>query len=38
LGGIHYRFDITAGQALGRAAGSWARAFDQEKGLLSAIK
>ena len=37
-GRIHYRFDITAGQTLGRSVGAWARAYDQQKGLLSAIK
>jgi membrane-associated phospholipid phosphatase len=36
--GIHYRFDVVAGQALGRAVGRWARAYDQEKGLLSAVR
>jgi len=34
--GIHYRFDITAGQNLGNAVGQWAIARDQT-GLLAAI-
>jgi len=38
LAGIHYRFDINAGQTLGRSVGAWARAYDQQNGLLSAIK
>ena len=36
--GIHYRFDITAGQALGRAVGGWALEYDRERGLLSAVQ
>jgi hypothetical protein len=35
--GIHYRFDIIAGQALGRAAAAAALAYDQRDGLLAAI-
>jgi hypothetical protein len=27
-GGLHYRFDITAGQELGRRVGAWAIAHD----------
>jgi membrane-associated phospholipid phosphatase len=36
-GGIHYRFDIEAGQALGRSTAEWALAYDRERGLLSAV-
>jgi len=36
--GIHYRFDIVAGQALGRNVARWARAFDEQNGLLSAVR
>jgi membrane-associated phospholipid phosphatase len=36
--GIHYRFDITAGQTLGRSVARWARAFDEQNGLLSAVR
>lgn len=36
-GGIHYRFDIVAGQALGRSTAEWALAYDREHGLLSAV-
>ena len=36
--GLHYRFDITAGQILGRAVGRWAVAYDRENGLLSAVR
>ena len=35
--GIHYRFDVTAGQILGRAVGAQVLRFDRENGLLSAI-
>ena len=35
--GIHYRFDITAGQNLGRQVAGWAIARDESVGLLSAI-
>ncbi len=35
--GIHYRFDITAGQILGNSVGQWAIARDQQSGLLAAI-
>ena len=38
IGGIHYPFDITAGQALGRSVAGWAVAYDQQPGgLLRAI-
>jgi len=36
--GIHYRFDITAGQNLGRAVAGWAIGLDQSPGLLAAIR
>jgi membrane-associated phospholipid phosphatase len=35
--GIHYRFDIVAGQNLGRAVGLWAIARDAQSGLLAAM-
>jgi membrane-associated phospholipid phosphatase len=35
--GIHYRFDITAGQTLGTSVGQWAVARDRAVGLLAAI-
>jgi membrane-associated phospholipid phosphatase len=38
LGGIHYRFDITAGQALGRAVAGVALAYDRDRGLLAAVR
>jgi membrane-associated phospholipid phosphatase len=37
-GGLHYRFDITAGQALGRAVANWALAYDRDRGLLAAVR
>lgn len=36
-GGIHYFFDITAGQGLGRSAAEWAIDYDRTRGLLSAV-
>jgi hypothetical protein len=36
-GGIHYQFDVAAGQALGRRVGAWALNFDQTRGLLTAV-
>ncbi|HKN68642.1 MAG TPA: phosphatase PAP2 family protein [Gemmatimonadaceae bacterium] len=36
-GGIHYRFDVDAGQALGRATAAWAMAYDRDNGLLTAV-
>ena len=36
-GGIHYRFDIEAGQALGRSTAEWAMAYDRRYGVLAAI-
>lgn len=38
LAGIHYRFDVTAGQALGRAVAANALAYDGARGLLSAVR
>ena len=36
--GIHYRFDVTAGQALGAAVAQWAIGLDEGTGLLAAIR
>jgi membrane-associated phospholipid phosphatase len=36
-GGIHYRFDIEAGQALGKATAQWAITYDRRNGLLRAV-
>jgi len=36
-GGIHYFFDIAAGQARGRSVAQWAIGYDQTRGLLSAV-
>lgn len=36
-GGIHYRFDIEAGQILGRATAEWAMAYDRREGVLAAV-
>jgi membrane-associated phospholipid phosphatase len=36
-GGIHYRFDIDAGQVLGNSTAEWAMAYDREHGLLAAV-
>jgi membrane-associated phospholipid phosphatase len=36
-GGIHYRFDVEAGQTLGRSTAEWALAYDGERGLLFAV-
>jgi membrane-associated phospholipid phosphatase len=36
-GGIHYRFDIEAGQTLGRSTAEWAIAYDRRRGLLAAL-
>jgi membrane-associated phospholipid phosphatase len=38
LGGIHYQFDITSGQALGHSVAATALAYDQDHGLLAAVK
>jgi membrane-associated phospholipid phosphatase len=38
VGGIHYAFDVAAGQALGRAVAEWAMAYDRQPGgLLRAL-
>ena len=36
--GIHYRFDVTAGQALGRSVAAHALAYDRANGLLAAVR
>lgn len=36
-GGIHYRFDVEAGQTLGRSTAEWALAYDRQHGLLAAV-
>jgi membrane-associated phospholipid phosphatase len=36
--GIHYQFDIDAGQALGIAAARQALRFDRRRGMLAAIR
>jgi len=38
LGGIHYQFDITAGQSLGRSVAEVAKAYDRDHGLLAAVR
>jgi hypothetical protein len=35
--GIHFRFDILAGQALGRSVAGAALAYDRANGLLAAV-
>jgi hypothetical protein len=35
--GIHYRFDVEAGQALGRSVAEWAIHYDRTNGLLAAL-
>jgi membrane-associated phospholipid phosphatase len=35
--GIHYRFDVAAGQALGRSVAQWAMMYDRQHGLLAAV-
>ena len=37
FGGIHYSFDVAAGQTLGRNTANWALRYDREHGLLSAV-
>ena len=37
-GGLHYAFDVSAGQALGRATALNAIAYDREHGLVSAVQ
>jgi membrane-associated phospholipid phosphatase len=36
--GIHYRFDITAGQTLGRSVAEFAIGVDRSRGMLAAIR
>jgi membrane-associated phospholipid phosphatase len=36
--GIHFRFDVTAGQTLGRSVAAAALAYDQANGLLAAVR
>jgi membrane-associated phospholipid phosphatase len=36
--GIHYRFDVEAGQALGAAVARWAIGIDERTGLLAAMR
>jgi membrane-associated phospholipid phosphatase len=38
LGGLHYQFDITAGQVLGRAVAGNAVNYDRDHGLLAAVR
>jgi hypothetical protein len=38
IGGLHFRFDVTAGQTLGRAVGANAIAYDEARGLLTAVR
>jgi membrane-associated phospholipid phosphatase len=35
--GIHYPFDVAAGQGLGRSVAEWALKYDQHHGLLRAV-
>jgi membrane-associated phospholipid phosphatase len=36
-GGLHYFFDVAAGQELGRAVAAWAIAYDDARGVLAAV-
>lgn len=36
--GIHYQFDVEAGQTLGRSVAEWALQYDKTKGLLAAVR
>jgi hypothetical protein len=36
-GGIHFRFDIQAGETLGRSTAKWAMEYDRRNGLLRAV-
>jgi membrane-associated phospholipid phosphatase len=36
--GIHYRFDVEAGQALGAAVARWVIGLDESTGLLAAVR
>ena len=35
--GLHYPFDVVAGQELGRRVAEWAIAYDHAHGLLTAV-
>jgi membrane-associated phospholipid phosphatase len=35
--GIHFQFDVLAGQTLGRSTGAWAIDYDRAHGLLTAV-
>lgn len=37
IAGIHYPFDVSAGQTLGRSVALWAMAYDDSQGLLTAV-
>ncbi|MGZ8455155.1 MAG: phosphatase PAP2 family protein [Gemmatirosa sp.] len=37
IAGIHYPFDVAAGQTLGRSVALWAMAYDDSQGLLTAV-
>ncbi|MFL5488769.1 MAG: phosphatase PAP2 family protein [Gemmatimonadaceae bacterium] len=37
-GGLHYRFDVVAGQSLGRAVAGEALKYDRQQGLLDAVR
>jgi len=37
-GAIHFRFDITAGETLGRATAGHALSIDKQQGLLSVLR
>jgi membrane-associated phospholipid phosphatase len=36
-GGIHFQFDVAAGQKLGSSTALWAMAYDRRQGLLAAV-
>ena len=36
-GGLHYTFDVSAGQQLGRDVATWVLAFDRDHGVLSRV-
>ena len=38
IAGIHYNFDVSAGQALGRLVAAVAIAYDRDRGLLAAVR
>src|SRR6185503_7886412 len=35
--GIHYRFDVDQGQALGASVAQWAIQYDRQRGILAAV-